>query len=84
MATCKDCLFKCYTDDADRVEETCNFFLSKDRYAEIVRCKDCQHYFSPNEYDIFGLCTNARMHISDGGDLYMAESDFCSYGERKQ
>ena len=44
MATCKDCFFKCYTDDADCVEATCNFFLPKDKYAEVVRCKDCKHY----------------------------------------
>lgn len=41
MATCKDCLHKCYTEDLT-TEETCNFFLDKAEYVPVVRCKDCK------------------------------------------
>ena len=77
MASCKDCLFKCYTDDADRVEETCNFFLPKDKYAEVVRCKDCRK-ISPSVTPVKNAvwCREFR--------AYMPCDGFCSYGERRE
>lgn len=34
MATCKECLHQCYTDDLASTEESCNFFLDKTKYVE--------------------------------------------------
>lgn len=88
MATCKDCLFKCYTDDVDRVEETCNFFLPKDNYAEVVRCKDCKYCVVMSE----GMCCDRALPTKRMEDYYIHGSTvlarvdgdaFCSRGERR-
>ncbi len=76
MATCKDCLFNCYTDDLDRVEETCNFFLDNNQYAEVVRCKDCKHYTEKKNASYGG-------HFCERIVEFVDMDDFCSYGERK-
>ena len=34
MATCKDCLHQCYTDNLASTEETCNFFIDKTKDVE--------------------------------------------------
>ena len=36
MATCKDCLHQCYTEELADVEQICNFFLDKAKY-KLVR-----------------------------------------------
>ena len=71
MATCKDCLFKCYTDDADRVEETCNFFLPKDKYAEVVR-KPVRGYEEQYVVDQFGRVygIDRTTTVLDNGRIY--------------
>lgn len=40
---------------------------------EVVRCKDCKHYVA--EYCTRDIKSRTNM-------FYMAENDFCSYGER--
>lgn len=50
---------------------------------EVVRCKDCQHYFEP-----FGRCNR---HSEDpdqsvsgfGFSFWVNEDDFCSHGEKR-
>jgi hypothetical protein len=49
----------------------------------VVRCKDCKHYVSPHEFDVFGRCTNGNICVSYGSEIYPEPNDFCSYGERK-
>ena len=46
---------------------------------DIVRCKDCKHYF-------IGNCMNTDVPIyADNGAEFMPDSDFyCSYAERKE
>lgn len=34
MVNCKECLHQCYTDDLVSTEETCNFFIDKNKYVE--------------------------------------------------
>lgn len=41
--------------------------------AEVVRCKDCKHYF-------YGICT--RVIVSEPIRVYMTDNDFCSYGAK--
>jgi hypothetical protein len=43
--------------------------------AEVVRCKDCKHY-----REGFCFCKN---WWKDDGFTEVGETDFCSYGERK-
>lgn len=35
MTTCKDCLHECYTEELAEVEQCCNFFLDKSKYAPV-------------------------------------------------
>lgn len=42
---------------------------------EVVRCKDCKHYTTDNG----GGCNK-----ENGGLMFATETDFCSYGERKE
>ena len=67
MAKCLDCIHQCYTEPT---EEACNFFIDKNKYVEVVRCKDCKHFMSDICYFDMGL------HFCRG-------DDFCSYGEPK-
>lgn len=89
MATCKDCLHfdACesllkgmgYTVDGDGydADKRCDTFKEKSKYAEVVRCNDCdfrafddvcQEYYCNSAYGINGAIT---------------DNDFCSYGEEK-
>lgn len=50
---------------------------------EVVRCKDCQHYFKPH--------SRCNRHSEDpdqsisgfGFSFWVNEDDFCSYGEKR-
>lgn len=42
---------------------------------DIVHCKDCKHYTTDNG----GGCNK-----ENGGLMFATETDFCSYGERKE
>ena len=45
---------------------------------EVVRCKDCKHYYTDDGCDGWYACDIA-------GGLYEPDAlDFCSYGERKE
>ena len=76
MATCKDCLFKCYTEDLEDVEVTCNFYLDNRKYVEVVRCKDCKW---SEDYRGVILC-NSPCGIFNK----VKEDSFCSFGERRE
>ena len=84
MATCKDCFFKCYTDDADCVEATCNFFLPKDKYAEVVRCKDCKHYHARGHNGNSTIWDCKKKMCCRSANMSVKPDDFCSYGERRE
>lgn len=80
MATCKDCLHKCYTEDLT-TEETCNFFLDKAEYVPVVRCKDCVHWYDREE-----VCLKIYSDgtVSPYAWQFRGADDFCSYGERRE
>ena len=44
---------------------------------EVVRCKDCKHYWLPQ-----GFCTHDR-HEYQTQAVWQEDDDFCSYGERR-
>lgn len=44
---------------------------------EIVRCKECKHYF----YDELNDCKMCYVH--EYGEIW-EDDDFCSYGERRE
>lgn len=61
------------------------YLLSNTDFTEVVRCKDCKCYIPdseldhneyPNPLEADGLCENI--------DKYTDETDFCSFGERKE
>ena len=45
---------------------------------EVVRCKDCKHYWLPQ-----GFCTHDR-HDHQTMAVWQEDNDFCSYGERRE
>ena len=51
---------------------------------EVVRCKDCK-YFELDEdgLDVLGVCKCGKIAVSYNGEIYPKETDFCSYGEKK-
>ena len=50
-------------------------------YAEVVRCKDCKHYYHSESSDKDGKCVMFGTYDTDPS-VYLA--DFCSYGERRE
>ena len=83
MANCKDCLgFEfCldrlgttkYYDNAiaaNNVEELCQKFKDRNRFVEVVRCKDCKmfcpylSFCSDNCIGSFGYCQITHMNVS--------------------
>ena len=51
---------------------------------EVVRCKDCKHWFKSKEFSPFGWClqrVNDLAYVSYKDR--MEPEDFCSKGERK-
>ena len=47
------------------------------KQSEVVRCKDCRHWYSPNGDDAH-YC-----RIAHGLNGIVAEEDFCSYAKKK-
>lgn len=47
---------------------------------EVVRCKDCQSY---SDFDTT-KCKRLEFHFCDKFGIITKESDFCSYGKRKE
>ena len=82
MAKCGDCLYfgMCshYIDAEESFPEVggCTVFKRKDAFVEVVRCKDCKHYWLPQ-----GFCTHNR-HDHQTMAVWQEADDFCSYGEK--
>lgn len=79
MATCKDCLHYdiCLPNSQafGFKMKTCSKFKNKDIFVEVVRCKDCKY---------FGRDMGYGKHDCNKYEMpYCLETDFCSYGERK-
>ena len=56
----------------------------KERFPDVVRCKECKH--GENNCYVNGLTLCKRPiygEVEGTVNTLMAESDFCSYGERK-
>jgi hypothetical protein len=45
---------------------------------EVVRCKDCKHNSDGR------CCGGQDICAEEGYDFYVADDDFCSYGERRE
>lgn len=84
MAKCKDCLhyepcsaFSEIINAAVDVEKGCEHFKDRTEVAEVVRCKDCRHFVTPQGVpccdNFFGL-----------GFPHPSGDDFCAYGERRE
>ena len=73
-----------YADDARRaileVEPKLAYCIDKVKAVdavEVVRCKDCKHYWLPQ-----GFCEHERYEYLTQS-IWHEDDDFCSYGERK-
>lgn len=63
-----------------------NYFITNAPPAdvvEVVRCKDCQHYFKP-----LGRCSRHSEYPDQsvsgfGFSFWVNEDDFCSHGEKR-
>ncbi len=81
---CKNCLYKeiCKTynsfgiDTPYNDESTCELFKNKDRFVEVVRCRDCKYRLESDITDR-NFCSYYEKNMEVQLD------DFCSYGERK-
>lgn len=95
MATCKDCLhyeacgsilkksFPNITkEEMDSVSNkgSCPLFKSTADVVEVVRCKDCKHYFDGCCY----ITARSPLFKYDVNIHHRKGNDFCSYGERKE
>ena len=89
MATCKDCLHNeaCvdmlqamgFVVDGDGylADKRCRIFKDKNRYAEVIWCKDCI-------YRIFDdVCQEYYCNSAFGMSGEIKDNDFCSKGERE-
>lgn len=91
LATCNECLYQpiCNTYASFGVTDLpasdtspCELFKNKADVVEVVRCKDCKHRYSYDEFDrntgeIYVCYECGLLNRSFGEDR------FCSYGERK-
>ncbi len=79
MASCKNCLHIDICDKLRPIEycmdKTCSRFQNKADVVEVVRCKDCKHA-RRTVYCYYGCKVD--------GSIAHNETDFCSYGERKE
>lgn len=94
--TCKDCLYHecCHSEIAygmgsddltgkylTDIETRCKSFKNKHDVAEVCRCKDCK-YIDVVTCPITGT---ERLYCDFGTQpVYVRDSHFCSYGERKE
>lgn len=89
MKTCKDCLHNeaCvdmlqsfgFTVDGEgkSADKRCSVFKDKNRYAEVVFCKDC-------DFRVFDdVCKEYYCNNAYGLNGAIEDNSFCSYGERK-
>ena len=98
MATCSECihLAKCLIDETTRyygkdiacanVEELCKFFKNKSNFVEVVRCRDCKHYYESYYADGKVFRREGRLRSTGcgyGDVLLKTNNGYCSFGERK-
>ena len=87
--TCKNCLHedlcmdkfkKQYPSYANKniTVDDCNHFKNKADFVEVVRCKDCKHWWKINRLCIHPKCCEGLVAITEA-----QPNHFCSYGERK-
>lgn len=63
-----------------------NYFITNAPPAdvvEVVRCKDCQHYFKPHGRCIKHSEDPDQSFSGFGFSFWMNEDDFCSHGEKR-
>ena len=81
MASCKECIHSefCFLTYKEGSIANCEF---KDRsnFVEVVRCKDCKHYYHSVSSYKDGRCVMFGTYDTDPS-VYL--NDFCSYGERR-
>ena len=81
MAKC-NCLYEPFCsmlNGEDIVLPTpCKYRKDPANHVEVVRCKDCWRWH--RFIDTYGTCHTGHCFVHD---TRMAESDFCSYGERR-
>ena len=76
--TCNDCLHrKACGDELEECAEKCKFFLNRDEYVRVVRCKDCA--FATDE-GMSGIYCDHPDHRNPVG---CRETDFCDEGIRR-
>jgi hypothetical protein len=57
--------------------DDCEHFENKADFVEVVRCKDCNHWNN-------GYCEGIPFCGDYASYIETKETDFCSYGERKE
>lgn len=87
VATCGDCI---HADVCVRTLQKfrrdnpayCKSFKGKDKYVEVVRCRDCKHYSFIPALDNAPRCTKlCVLHSQAYGPK---PDDYCSMGERSE
>lgn len=76
MATCcGDCMHNAVCE-IDGYIDKCKHFKNKANFVELIRCKECKHWNN-------GYCEGIPFCGDDASYIETEETDFCSYGERK-
>jgi hypothetical protein len=75
MANCRNCIHSGFCYLTIRDEGTPCEFVDKRNLVEVVRCKDCKHF-----WESFSGTHSCKLHKGLVGTKY---DTFCSYGERK-
>ena len=87
MYNCEKCVHEELCDQPSRQlwghltkETDCSDFKDRTNYVEVVRCKDCKHYYHSVSSGKDGRCVIFGSYDTDPS-VYL--TDFCSYGERR-
>lgn len=70
-----------YPGRSQRIAESLAEHLVSNGVVEVVRCKDCVWWEAHSFGSTIGRCENPRNGLCNE---YSDDTDFCSYGERKE
>lgn len=85
MAECKECVHNEVCPVPHLKDTTvCKQFKDRTKYAEVVRCKDCNHFKETNGKDSGKPCGYGKCMKPFFIQMIVDAYDFCSYGERRE
>lgn len=74
---CDECQLYCEYDGKPDIEN-CEYFINEEKPFNVLRCKNCKHKGWVQE-----PCHGKSIDWCKLHDICIKETDYCSYGERK-